>query len=194
MDYTDRAEKLVALAAAAQERTAQGYLIEAGWGATDKAPRRGNNFLHVPARGGLRIVINVEQPVTYYGHYIRGAMRPHTGDLCLHCANHGGATRLGVQHRVVFGVWAPEQRIEGILELDAELAGATIRTAAADAGILRGLAFDLQKYRQRERGRIDATLLHTINPATLPTPLDIRQILLDMWAAQAAPEAAQREV
>lgn len=151
-----------------------------GWGNPDR--ERGEQsfaWLHVPARGTLRVVMLSRAPVRYRGHWVDGRMRPcRGGSDCLYCER-----RMGGQVRYAFSVLDLDARACALIELGAAAAG-EIKRAADEAGFLRGLAFQLRKDGGRERGRVLVTSQNAVvNIGELPDAPDPREHLMRSWGA-----------
>ena len=133
-----------------------------GWGdpASAKEEKSGS-WIHVPARGGVKLIVLSSEPVGYRGHWIRGAMHRCPGRMCALCDQHRGS-----QVRYCFSVYEVGSGTTGLLEVGASAAEAMWQCAQRE-GRLRGLVFTLRKEGQKERGRI----LVTCEPSLMSTEL-----------------------
>jgi hypothetical protein len=152
--------------------------LSLGWGdeLQDERPRQGVVFLHVPAQGFLRCVVLSEEPTSYKGHYVAGAMRLCEGGDCPLCAR-----GVGSQVRVVFAVWDLGLQASGLLELSAG-AASELRELAEGAGALRGLPLSLFREGGHARGRVvvdrmSAGALDGLDWQKIPVP-DVRGHML----------------
>jgi hypothetical protein len=154
--------------------------IEDGNGnpAAEKKANR-NGFIHVPARGSIRVVMLCREAVRYRAHWMNSQKRyvPHMSENCVCTRNEIGATV-----RWCYGVYEEETRRIGLLELGASQAE-IVTEAAERYESLRGLTFVLRKPDQTVRGRIECSLLGggKLPDKDLPVCPDIRRQLLGLW-------------
>lgn len=144
----------------------------------DRGPTDSMPWLHVPTRGTLRIAVVSTRAFRYRAHWLRGRMRPCTGESCQACADN-----IGAQTKFIIAAQDQSSLTTGLIELAAPPAS-IIAQAVQAAGYLRGLTFDLRKDGGRYNGKIliePAGCLPTF--AGLPAEPDIPTIMRDIWAA-----------
>lgn len=154
--------------------------IADGWGdpSREKTEHSGS-WLHVPARGSLRVVVLSTAPCRYRGHWIAGRMRLCAGQYCVYCEQ-----RRGAQWRYAFAVLDAATRTSGLLEVGAGAAEAIYEASQAE-GRLRGLCLALRKEQGRDRGRVLVTAEPAMMAAELlPEGEDPRPHLERQWAAE----------
>ena len=152
--------------------------VSSGWGDPgEEKLHHSGTWLHVPARGRLRVVILSTEPYRYRGHWVGVRMVLCSGRYCAFCERH-----MGYQTRYAFSVLDAETRACGLLEVGAAAAEAIWRQCQAE-GRLRGLVFVLRKEQGRERGTILVTPEASIMSAELlPAAEDVRPHLMRQWS------------
>jgi hypothetical protein len=178
-DYTQRAAHVAAQA----QDTAARRLLEhddtGGFGDIATSAHGSATWMHVPARGRLRIAILCPRAYRYDGHWHDGSMHNCPPDRCQYCLR-------GIGRQTKFVLAASDLDLGGAGLI--ELTPATAQIIAAqfhEAGYLRGLTFALRHETGRSNGRI---LIEPTGPvlslATLPDSPDIAAAMQAQWAAR----------
>jgi hypothetical protein len=153
--------------------------VRSGWGEMDEGGCSGGSWLHVPARGKLRVVVLSTAPARYTGHWVNGRMR-----LCLGLPACGEClSGRGKQKRWCFSVIDAETRGEGLLELG-KAPALMVQEAAIAAGRLRGLVLSFGKEGEKLKGRIVVKVEPSMMGAELlPQAEDVEGVLERQWTA-----------
>ena len=176
-DYSARSETI-----ANQVRTQTvRRLIEdddtAGFGDLTSARSASSNWMHVPARGRLRIAVLSKRAYRYDGHWFDGSMHNCPPAGCPYCLR-----RVGLQTKLVIAVTDLDMGGQGLLELT-PAAASVIARQCNEASYLRGLTFSLRHDGGRSNGRI---IVEPTGPvlslASLPDDVDIAEIMSAQWA------------
>lgn len=135
-------------------------------------------WLHVPDRTESRMVLMIELPYRYMGHWIRGKIRPCPGpSTCDWCAQ-----LIGRKPRYGFAMYDCEQRRCGVLEVGPE-AAAMIRDGALTSAGGVGTCYKLRKKGGVRNGQLQVTVHHTLYKLhDLPRPLDPEDVYKRMWS------------
>lgn len=158
--------------------------VKSGWGDPEEEVKRGSNaWLHVPARGKLKLCILSERPIRYAAHWVgRGMVRcPNEPDVderrivsgeCPYCDRH-----MGRQMRYAFSVYDLDVGAAALFEVGAAAAVQMSRHVNV-VGVLRGACFLFAKEGGRERGKVIAQgIAGVINSGELPAAADVAAIL-----------------
>ena len=179
VDYATRAE---AVGLRAQEATTRRLLEDdatGGFGDLAGAGCASGTWIHVPARGALRIAILSKRAYRYQGHWWAGAMHNCPPERCQYCAR-----GIGIQVKIVLSVHDLDAGGAGLLELTPTTA-AVIAAQYTEAGFLRGLTFKLKHAEGRSNGRI---VIEPTGPvlsmATLPDAANVSAAMQAQWAAR----------
>lgn len=114
-------------------------------------------WLHVPARGSMRVALLRDRPMSYHAHWAGGRMQVCWGSSdCTLCK-----MGIGSKKRYVYTVLDTTQGIAGLLEV-APSTCLMIDRDCCDKGFARGLVFELRKEGGVANGRIVAKCFHTI--------------------------------
>ena len=177
---TDYAARSTAIAQQVQTQTVR-RLIEdddtAGFGDLGSARSASATWVHVPARGRLRIAVLSKRAYRYDGHWYDGSMHNCPPVGCQYCLR-----RIGLQTKIVLAVTDLDMGGQGLLELT-PAAATIIARQCNEATYLRGLTFSLRHDGGRSNGRI---IVEPTGPvlslATLPDDVDIASIMSAQWS------------
>jgi hypothetical protein len=176
-DFAERAAKIGARVSV--QHPLEGTGISYGFGDPEKeAQAGGKDWMKIPARNTVTVVILSEKPVKYAGHWRGKGMAFCTGPTCLLCARQILPTT-----RYAFSVYLPDADTRALLDLPAS-ATRDISSVAEQTGFLRGLMFTLHKEGQRVNGKIKVKSNHLFSRITeLPDADDPAQHLLRQYRA-----------
>lgn len=149
-------------------------------------------FIHVPARGKLRVCFLCEKAWKYVSHWNPKTNRhdPHDTQSCI-CKRRA----VGTQNRWVYCVYDEDAKRMGILELGKEQA-VELTDICDRVNGLRGLQFEFRKPDGEKRGRIEITLRSSAKMPSgdIPKAFDTKAYMIEMWTERRSKELVDKEV
>lgn len=177
--FIEQAEQCASKAQEAKVRALLEHDDTGGFGNVTEAAAGSQVWIHVPARGRLKIAVLSKRAFRYEGHWWSGSMHHCADERCDFCLR-----GIGRQVKFVLAVTDVDLGGSGLLELT-PITAAVIAAQFKQGGFLRGLTFSLRHDGGKQNGKIviePTGAVLSLN--SLPEPPDVEQAMRAQWAAR----------
>jgi hypothetical protein len=144
--------------------------IEEGWPASGDSP--GRLWFH-PEREAAQLVIEADEPVSYFGHWLGWMVRPCEEEGCQWCREDVGRLR-----RYVLPVMDQHGR-----HLAWEF-GAGLGSALRGLGNLSGLKIQVERTGEGRRGKLSLSPIERVQDHDVTDRVEVSSLLQSVWDTQ----------